>query len=104
MATLAGDQNINRIGCSHHRPIADAKGPHGNARHIVHAVNLLDAKAFHHALGHHLAPAAATLFGGLKDAHGRAVKIPRLGQVARSAQKHGGVAIMAASVHLAVGL
>jgi hypothetical protein len=56
-----------------------------------------------HAILHHLAPTAAAFFGRLKDYHRGAVEIPRLGQIFRRAQQHGGVAIMTAGMHLAMG-
>ena len=49
----------------------------------------------------HFAGAAAAFFGGLENGVHRAVKVAVLGQVLRSGQQHGGVAVVAASVHLA---
>ena len=44
------------------------------ARHVVHAVDLLDAEPLHHAVLDHLAAAAAALLGGLEDHHRGAVR------------------------------
>ncbi len=51
-------------------------------------------------LDHGLA-AAAALLRRLEDHHRGAGEIARLGEIARGAQQHGGVAVMAAGVHLA---
>ena len=58
-----------------------------------HAVQVLA----HHALG-----AAGTFFGRLEDQVQRAAEAPRLRQVPRRRQQRGGVAVVAAGVHLAV--
>ena len=78
-----------------------ANWPTGRPGHVVHAVDLLDAEALHHAVLDHRAAAAAAFLGRLEDDHGGAVEIARLGEVLRGAQQHGGVAVMAAGVHLA---
>ena len=59
------------------------------------------AEAVHHAIGAHLAPATAALFGGLEDEVHRAVKVLVLGQMLRSCQEHGHMAVVSAGVHLA---
>jgi hypothetical protein len=46
--------------------------------------------------------AGATLLGRLEDHHRGAVEIARLGEMAGGAQEHGGVAVMATGVHLAL--
>jgi hypothetical protein len=75
MAALAGDGDLELVGGGHHRAGADGEGADRNAGHVVHAVDLLDVPAVHHAILHHLAPAAAALFGGLEDADDGAVEI-----------------------------
>jgi hypothetical protein len=49
----------------------------------------------------HLARAALAFFGRLEHQVQRAVEVARGRQVARRAQQHGGVAVVAAGVHLA---
>ena len=71
------------------------------ARHVVHAVDLLDAEAVHHPVLDHGAAAGAALLRRLEDEHRRAGEAARLGQVARRAEQHGGVPVMAAGMHLA---
>ena len=70
----------------------------------MHAVDFLDAEALHQAvLDHGLAPCPA-LFGGLEDDGDGAIEIAGFGKVFGGAEQHGGVAVMAAGVHLAGGL
>ena len=68
---------------------------------IVHAVDLADAEALHHAVVEHGLAAGAALLGRLEDHHRGAGEIARLGEIARGAEQHGGMAVMAAGVHLA---
>ncbi len=66
----------------------------------MHPEHLLDAEAFHQAVVEHRLGAGAALFGGLEDDHYGPREIAALGQVARRAKQHGGVAIVAAGMHL----
>ena len=84
------------IGPGRMRELADRQ-----AGHVVHAVDLGDAEALHHAVLDHLVAAAAAFFGRLEDHGHRAGEIARLGEIFRGAEQHGGVAVMAAGVHLA---
>src|SRR3954469_23160602 len=59
--------------------------PRRNARHVVHAVNLLDAEPVHQAFLDHLPAAAAALLGRLEDHHGRTGKVACLGEIFRAA-------------------
>ena len=70
----------------------------------MHAEHLLDAETIHHAVLDHFVAAAAALFGRLEDHGDRAREIARLGKIFGRTQQHGGVAVMAAGVHLAWGL
>ena len=79
----------------------DGEGADRQARHVVHAVDLLDAEAVHQAVVDHRLAAAAAFLGGLEDHHRGAVEIARLGQVVGGAEQHRGVAVVAAGVHLA---
>ena len=58
-------------------------------------------KRVHHPVVDHRLAAGAAFFGRLENHHGGAGEIARLGQITRRAQQHGGVAVMAAGVHLA---
>ena len=79
-----------------YRELADRQ-----ARHVVHAEDAVDAEALHHAFLDHLVAAAAAFLGRLEDDRHRAREVPRLGEIFRRTQQHGGVAVMAAGVHLA---
>ncbi len=71
------------------------------ARHIVHAVDLLDAEAVHHAVLDHGEATRAAFLRRLEDHGDRAGEIAGLGKIFRGAEQHGGVAVMAAGMHLA---
>jgi hypothetical protein len=95
------DVDIDAVGGRHHRPGPEGELADGKAGVIVHPVHFLDAEALHHTILDHLATAAAALLGRLEDHDRGSGKVARLGEVARGAQEHRGVAIMAAGVHLA---
>ena len=67
----------------------------------MHAIDLLDAEAFHQAVVDHRLGAGTALFRRLKDHHGIAGEIAGLGEIARRAEQHRGVPVMAAGMHLA---
>ena len=101
MAAVALDRD-GELGRRRH----DRAGPDGEladrqAGHVVHAEHLLDAEALHHAVLDHRQAAGPAFLGRLEDDGDGAREIARLGQVFRGAQQHGGVAVMAAGVHLA---
>ena len=101
MGALALDGDAEAIRRRHDRSRADGELADRQARHVVHAVDFLDAEALHQAVLHHGVGAAAAFFGGLEDHDGGAVEIARLGQVFGGAQQHGGMTVMAAGMHLA---
>ena len=82
-------------------PARIANWPTGMPGIVVHAVDFLDAEALHQAVLHHGAAAGAALLGRLEDHDRGAGEVARLGQVFGGAEQHGGVAVMAAGVHLA---
>jgi hypothetical protein len=67
----------------------------------VHAKHRLHRELVEQAVLDHFARAATALFGGLKNQVDRAVKVALGCQMLRRRQQHGGVAIVAAGVHLA---
>ena len=69
----------------------------------MHAIDLLDAEAVHQPVLDHRRGAGAALFRGLEDHDRIAGEIPRLRQIARRAEQHRGMPVMAAGVHLARG-
>ena len=103
MATAPFDHDGKGIGGGKERPRTDRELAHGQAGHVVHAVDLLDVPAVHHAVvAHHLA-ATAAFFGRLEDHHHRAVEVAGFAQVFRGPQQHGGMPVMAAGMHHARG-
>ena len=81
-----------------------ANSPIGQAGNIVHAIDFRDGKPLHHAVLDHFAATATTFFRGLEDHRYGTYEIARLCQILRRSQKHCGVSVMAASVHLACGV
>ena len=82
-------------------PGPDRKRADRNARAVMHAVDLLDAEAVHQPVLDHRLGARAALFRRLENHHRIAGEIARLGEIARRAQQHRGMAVMAAGMHLA---
>ena len=101
MSALAFDLDGQPVGRRHQRPRPDGEFAKRKTRIIVHPKNLLDSEALHQPVLHHRLAAGAALLGRLEDHHGGAGEIARLGEIARGAEQHGGVAVMAAGVHLA---
>ena len=100
VTALALETDAEAIRRRHHGAGADGEAADRDPRHVMQAINLLDGETLDEAFLHHLAGAAAALLGGLKYEDRSAVKVARLGQVASRAEQHGGVAVMAAGVHL----
>jgi hypothetical protein len=99
MATLAGDVDEDGIARGQQRARADGELAGGDARHVVHAVDLLDAPAVHQPVVHHGLAAGAALLGRLEDDDGGAVEVARLAEILGGAQQHGRVPVMPAGVH-----
>ena len=69
------------------------------SRHVVHGKNGVARELLEQAILHHFFCAPQALFGGLKDHIQRARKLAVLRQMFGSGQQHGGVPVVAASVH-----
>ena len=79
MAPLACQLDLPVIHRSHDRTRSEIDLAEFQPRHVVHAVNLLDTPAIHHAIGAHLATTAATLFGsGIFNGDHLAIVAPAL--------------------------
>src|SRR3954466_1925472 len=87
------------VGCGHHGTGPESKEPDRDARHVVHAIDLLDAEALHEAVLDHCVTASAALLGRLEDQHRRAVEVARLSEVLSGPEQHGGVAVMTTGMH-----
>src|SRR6267142_1556963 len=68
---------------------------------VVQPINLVAGKFLEQPILDHGAGAAEAFFGRLKDEMHGAVEIPGLREIARGAEQHGGVAVMAAAVKAA---
>ena len=103
VAALAFDGDGDFIGRRHDRALAQPERADRKRRHVVHAVDFLDAELVHEPVVDHRHGARAALFGGLKDDDGVAGEVAGLRQALRRAEQHRGMAVMAAGVHLAGG-
>ena len=101
VAALAFDKDLEQVGRRHHRPGPQRELSDRKTGHVVHAIDFLNPEPLHHAVVHHLAPAAAAFFGGLEDNGDGPVEVPRLGQVLGGTEQHRGVPVMSTGVHLA---
>ena len=101
VAALALDGDFEFVAGGHDRASTDRELAHRHARPVVQTKHRIHREFLEQAVLDHFAGTAAALFRRLKNQHHGAVKVAVLGQVLRSRQQHGGVAVMAASVHLA---
>jgi hypothetical protein len=101
VAAMALDVDGKLVRGRHQRPGPDGKMAERQARHVVHAIDLVNPEPLHHPVLDHGAAAGAALLRRLEDEQGRAGEAARLGEIARRAQKHGRVAVVAAGMHLA---
>ena len=99
MASAADDTNGERVGRRIERAGPDGESAHGQARRIVHAVDLADAEAVDQAVVDHRLAAGAALLRRLEDHRRRAVEVARLGEIFGGAEQHRGVPVVAAGVH-----
>ena len=99
VAAEALDPDVDGVGRGHDRTGPDGKGADRNPRAVMHAVDLLDAEPVHQPVLDHRGGASTALLGRLEDHDRVAGEIPRLGEIPCGAQKHRGVAVMAAGVH-----
>jgi hypothetical protein len=83
----------------HHRARVQADGAGWQSGPVVHAVDRLDREAVEQAVLDHGAGAGEAFLARLEDHDGAALEIAGLGQVARRAHQHGGVAVVAAAMH-----
>jgi hypothetical protein len=102
MRALAGDRDVEYGAARHHGAAADLEPADRQAGPIVHAEHRVAREALEQAVLDHGVGAAETLLGGLEDEGDRAVELPRLGEVARGAEQHRGVPVVAAGVHAPV--
>ncbi len=102
MAALAGDLDGHRVGGGQERPGAQGHLTHRQPRHVVQAIDRLDRELLEEPVFDHHPGAALALLGRLEDEGDAAGEVAGLGQIARRAQQHRRVPVVAAGVHLAV--
>ncbi len=100
VAAGAGEGREPGIAGGEKRPLAQRELADGKTRQIVLAVDRVDGEALEQPLFDHFAPAALALLGGLENEGDRAGEIAMLGEIARLAEQHRGMAVVPASVHL----
>ena len=101
VAAKAGDLDVERVGGGHDRTGPDRELTDRNARAVVHAVDLLDAKTVHQPVLDHRRRACPALFGRLEDHDRVAGKVAGLGEITGRAEQHRSMPVMTAGVHLA---
>jgi hypothetical protein len=101
VSALTVNLDLQVVGGGHqrtrpHRELADRQ-----AGKIVHAVNFVDAKTREQPIFDHGERAGTALLRRLENHDRGAGEIARLSEIFGGAEQHGGVAVMAAGVHLA---
>ncbi len=98
---LALNRDLEHVAGGEHRSRPHREGADGQARPVVHAVDCLDGEAGKQPVLDHDAAAALVLLGRLEDEIDGAGEIAGFGEIARRAQQHRRVPVMAAGMHLA---
>ncbi len=101
MRALALDLDHQFVHRRHQRSRTDREAAERNAGNVVHAVDLIDGETIHQAILDHRRRTGTALFRGLEDHHRITGEIAGLGEIARRAEQHRGVAIVTAGMHLA---
>ena len=101
---FAGGNDLEDVERAHERPDARRERAEGFQRPVVHAVHRAHRKPLEEALLDHHPAAALVLFRRLKYEIDGAVEILLPGERRRRAQQHRRVAVVTASVHLALDL
>ena len=69
----------------------------------MHPVNFIAGKFLEQPIGQHPPSTAKALFGGLEDENRGSVKIAGFGKMLGRRKQHGGMRVMPAGVHDAIG-
>src|SRR4029450_804120 len=99
MRPLAGDRDVEKGAAGHHRPGTDLEFPDREARPVVHAEDDLARELVEQAVIDHRLGAALAFLSRLKDEMHGAVEIAALREIARRAEQHRRVPVMAAGMH-----
>ncbi len=100
-APLPVMRDLELVARAHHRTLGDAELADLHAGPIVGAEDRVTGKAVEEAVLDHLARAGAAFLAGLEDQVQGAVEVRMPRQVLGSGEQHGGMAVMAACMHLA---
>ncbi len=98
---LALEHDLELVAAGEHRPGGQGHGAGRHARPVVRTEDGVHGAALEQAVPDHFPRAAAAFLGGLEDQVDRALEIAIPRQVPGCGQQHGGVAVVAAGVHLA---
>ena len=104
MTAMALDGDVDGVGRSHQRSRADREGADRQPRTVVHAVDLVDLETLDQSVLNHRLGAGTALLGRLEDHGHLAGEVAGFGEIARGAEQHRGMAVMAAGMHQARGL
>ena len=101
VAATALNGDVEEGGTGHGNTRAHRHPVRLGKRVVVHAVDFITRETVEQTVRQHGPRAAQPFLGRLEDEDHGSGKIPRLGEIARRTQQHGGVAIMTAAVELA---
>jgi hypothetical protein len=99
MSAFSFQVDLEYIARRHDGTRGQAKTADCDPRPVMHAEYGVHRTEIEQSIVDHFLGAAVSFFGWLKDDMNSAVKVTMLGQVPSRRQKHGGVSVMAASVH-----
>ncbi len=102
MPALRLDADVEAVGGGEQRAGAGRHVADRDPRLVVHRKDGVAGKFLEQPLLHHDPAAAIALLAGLEDEMHGALEIARPGEIARGAEQHRRVPVMAAGVHLAV--
>jgi len=101
MAADTAEGDLPAVGRGQERPDGGAEMRGRETRRVMQPVDRIAGEAFEQPVGEHGVGAAAALLRRLEDHDRGAGEIRVLGEIARRAEQHRGVAVMAAGMHLA---
>ena len=96
------DADVEAVGGGEHRPGAGRHVADRKAGLVVHREHGIAREFVEQPLLHHDPATAEPLLAGLENEMHGAVEIARRGEIARRAEQHRGMPVMAAGMHLAV--
>ena len=101
MRAIAGDADVEEVGAGHRGAGQDGDLAMVQVGRVVQAIELVAGEFLEQAVLDHRARAAETFLGRLEDEMHGAVEIACLGEIARGAEQHRGVAVMTAAMEAA---